>query len=189
MLITLLKVHTGAVGEARLDAGDQVATTTRAAHGIVGAFVLERIIDVQTGLLGMQVVGANPTADTEIAIGYLTFQAQFVRDAWDFIAAAMIENMDLGYEQGKESRHIVLEHLDWLDAELRDGREYLVGETFSRVDVCAAALLAPLSAVPEHPTYGGLSVPPALATDIANWENRAVTQYVGRMYRQHRNGY
>ena len=114
--------------------------------------------------------------------------AQFVRDAWEFIAAAMVERMDLGADQGQESRHIVLEHLDWLDALLDDGRSYLVGECFSRVDLGAAALLAPLVMAPEHPTYSGLQVPPRIAQDITDWQQRPVSQYVASMYRQHRNG-
>ena len=114
--------------------------------------------------------------------------AQFVREAWEFIAAAMVERMDLGADQGQESKAIVLEHLDWLDTLLDDGGSYLVGERFSRVDLGAAALLAPLATAPEHPAYGGLQVPPRLAQDIAGWRQRPVSQYVARMYRQHRNG-
>ena len=115
-------------------------------------------------------------------------EAQFVRDAWEFIAAAMVEGMDLGADQGLESRQIVLEHLDWLDALLDDGRSYLVDECFSWVDLGAAALLAPLAAAREHPTYGDLQLPPGLAQDVADWQQRPVSQYVASMYRQHRNG-
>ena len=104
--------------------------------------------------------------------------AQFVRDAWEFIVAAMVEKMDLGADQRLESRQIVLEHLDWLDALLDDGRSYLVGERFSWVDLGAAALLAPLAIAREHPTYGGLQLPPGLAQDIADWQQRPVSQYV-----------
>lgn len=134
-----------------------------------------------------QALVESPQTVLPIFADYLSDKdAEFVRGAWDFIAAAMVENMDLGPEQGKESRHIVIEQLDWLDALLGDGRSYLVGENFSRVDLCAAALLAPLSPVPEHPTYVGLSVPPAMAEDIANWQKRPVIQYVASMYRLHR---
>jgi len=115
-------------------------------------------------------------------------EARFVRDAWEFIAAAMVEKMDLGVDQGQESRQIVLEQLEWLDTLLDDGRSYLVDESFSRVDLGAAALLAPLVLVPEHPTYSGLQVPPGLAQDISDWQHRPVSQYVTSMYRQHRNG-
>ena len=114
--------------------------------------------------------------------------ARFVRDAWEFIAAAMVEKMDLGVDQGQESRRIVLEHLDWLDTLLDDGRSYLVGQCFSRVDLGAAALLAPLARAPEHPTYGDLQLPPRLAQDISDWQHRPVSQYVASMYRKHRNG-
>ena len=120
------------------------------------------------------------------ADGLPAAEAQFVRDAWEIIAGAMVEKMDLGPEQGKASRQLVMEHLDWLDTLLSDGRHYLVGDAFSRVDLGAAALLAPLAMAPEHPTYGGLQLPPKLAVDIHDWQKRPVTRYVADMYRLHR---
>lgn len=130
----------------------------------------------------------HPQTVLPIFADYLADEdARFVRDAWEFIAAAMVEKMDLGVDQGQESRKIVLAHLDWLDTLLDDGRRYLVGEYFSRVDLGAAALLAPLALAPEHPTYSGLQVPPGLAQDLADWQQRPISQYVLSMYRQHRN--
>ena len=98
----------------------------------------------------------------------------------------MVEKMDLGADQEQASRQVVLEQLDWLDALLADGRNYLGGERFSRLDISAAALLAPLAEVSEHPTYGGLQMPPRLSQDVAAWQHRPVTKYVASMYRQHR---
>ena len=113
-------------------------------------------------------------------------EAQFVSDAWEVVTAAMVERMDLGMEQQQESRQIVMEHLDWLDSLLEGEGSYIVGDVISRVDISAAALLAPLARPQEHPTYGGLQVPPRMAADIADWQHRPVTKYVAEMYRLHR---
>lgn len=112
--------------------------------------------------------------------------AVMLREMWALIAGVMAERMDLGAEQGLESREIVVQQLDWLDMLLADGREYLQGDTFSRVDLSVASLLAPLVKVPEHPTYGVLQVPPRIAQDLAQWQSRPVSQFVVRMYSQHR---
>ncbi|MEP1469401.1 MAG: glutathione S-transferase family protein [Halieaceae bacterium] len=115
-------------------------------------------------------------------------EAQFVSEAWEVITAAMVERMDLGMDQRQESRQIVMEHLDWLDALLADGDGYIAGDAFSSIDISASALLAPLAMPQEHPTYGGLQVPPRMTEDIANWKHRPVTNYVAEMYRLHRKG-
>ena len=65
----------------------------------------------------------------------------------------MIRGLDLGTEQGQDSRQIIDAELDWLDEMLADGRDYLVGDRFSRADLTAASLVSTLALPPEHPTY------------------------------------
>jgi glutathione S-transferase len=113
-------------------------------------------------------------------------EAKLVRGIWQFIATTMIELMDLGGEQGLESRGIVIQQLDWFDTLLDDGRDYLIGDTLTRVDISVASLLAPLVNAPEHPTYANLQVPPRLALDLAEWQSRPISQFVTRMYKRHR---
>jgi len=113
-------------------------------------------------------------------------EAKLVRGIWQFIATTMIEFMDLGAEQGLESRGIVIQQLDWFDTLLDDGRDYLIGDTLTRVDISVASLLAPLVNAPEHPTYANLQVPPRLALDLAEWQSRPISQFVTRMYKRHR---
>lgn len=113
-------------------------------------------------------------------------QQQFVSQAWELIVPAMVDGMDLGPEQGLVSRDILLQELDWLDSLLADGRPYLVGDNFSRADLTAASLLAPLAQAPEHPSYADLQVPPRVAADITLWQQRPVLQWVKRLYQQHR---
>jgi glutathione S-transferase len=115
-------------------------------------------------------------------------EATLLRKIWELVVASMIERMDLGAQQGRESRDIVLQQLDWFDGLLGDGRDYLLGDTFTRIDLSAASLLAPLATPSEHPTYGNLQVPPRIAQDVAEWQSRPVSQFVARMYSRHRNG-
>ncbi|MEY4270759.1 MAG: hypothetical protein RLZZ58_1975, partial [Pseudomonadota bacterium] len=69
---------------------------------------------------------------------------------------------------------------------LADGRRYLTGDHFTRADLTAASLLAPLVNPAEHPTYSGLSMPPALAATIADWQHRPILRWVTRVYAERR---
>jgi glutathione S-transferase len=113
-------------------------------------------------------------------------QKLIVSLGWGKIRKIMIKKMDLGPEQRVESRDIVDAELSWLDDLLSDGRQYLVGNEFSRADLSAASLLAPLVSPPQHPVYAGLSLPPLLAGEVAAWDQRASLQWVQRMYQEHR---
>ena len=106
--------------------------------------------------------------------------------AWPFVQQVMIESMDLGAEQREESRRIVEGELDAFDALVSDGRRYLFGERFSRADVTAASLLAPLAVPPEHPTYGRIQLAPLTRGDMERWADRPGLDWVRRTYRVHR---
>jgi glutathione S-transferase len=109
-----------------------------------------------------------------------------LESSWPGVSQLMIARMDLGPAQREESRRIVEGELDWLDGLLADGRGHLVGDRFSRVDVTAASLLAPLALPIEHPAYGALAVPPLAAADLERWAERPVLRWVREMYRAHR---
>jgi glutathione S-transferase len=113
-------------------------------------------------------------------------QRQSLEENWSIVRQLMIGAMDLGREQGQESRRIVEDELDWLDGLLSDGRRYLSGGRFSRADLTAASLLAPLALPKEHPTYGALEVPPRAQTDLALWTERPTSNWVRGIYREHR---
>jgi glutathione S-transferase len=115
-------------------------------------------------------------------------EAALLSEIWELVVVAMIQKMDLGTDQGRESRNIVMQQLDWFDKRLGDGRDYLLGDTFTRVDMSAASILAPLAITSDHPTYANLQVPPRVAQDVIDWQSRPVSQFVARMYRRHRNG-
>jgi glutathione S-transferase len=105
---------------------------------------------------------------------------------WSRIVPRMISGMDLGVEQGAESREILSGELDWLDGLLRDGRAYLTGDGFTRADITAASLLAPLVQPPKHPSYADLALPKDLATTIPAWRSRPILKWVQRVYAEHR---
>ena len=109
-----------------------------------------------------------------------------IRLAWRKICSAMIRGLDLGPEQGLESKAIVETELDWLDSLLSDGREFLVGDRFSRADLAAASLLSTIALPAEHPTYHSLSVPPGLQEDLDNWQQRPCIRWTQEMYRRYR---
>lgn len=105
---------------------------------------------------------------------------------WSKIVPLMIKGMNLGPAQGLQSRDIVIGELDWLDELLSDGRPYLTGDTFTRADVTAASLIAPLINPAQHPAYAALKLTPVLAATIETWRTRPILQWTSRMYAQHR---
>jgi glutathione S-transferase len=113
-------------------------------------------------------------------------QSRSLEENWAIVRQLMMGAMDLGREQGQASRQIVEGELDWFDGLLSDGRRYLVGDRFSRADLTAASLLAPLALPKEHPTYGALEVPPRASADLARWTGRPTARWVREIYRAHR---
>lgn len=106
--------------------------------------------------------------------------------AWSKIRAIMIKRLDLGPAQRVASRDIVNTELEWLDGLLAGGKTYLVGGRFTRADLAAASLLAPLAAPPEHPVYAQLNLPPITQAETAAWAERPSLRHVREMYRRHR---
>lgn len=98
----------------------------------------------------------------------------------------MIKGMDLGPAQGLQSRALLEAELDWLDGLLADGRPYLHGKQWTRADLTAAALLAPLVAPKEHSLTDKVFFPSGVLKTMKDWENRPALQFVRRMYATHR---
>ena len=80
--VAFLEIDARAVGQPRLDAGDGVAFA--AAHreqAVVGALVLERVVQVQRRAVVVQIVRAELAAGAEIAVRDLGVDLQALRDA------------------------------------------------------------------------------------------------------------
>ena len=110
----------------------------------------------------------------------------FMYLAWSKVQKIMIRLMDLGFEQGQESRRIVGQELDWIDEMLSDGRTFLVGDRLSRVDVSTAAILAPLALPDEHAVYRHMQHPPRMAGELEDWGSRRSLRWVRNMYAKYR---
>jgi len=118
---------------------------------------------------------------------HLRWQQQLMlRLAWKKICQYMIRGLDLGAQQGRESRQIIEAELEWLDQLLTGGRRFLVGERFSRADIAAASLLSPLVLPAQHPTYHNMQLPPGLTADAADWQERPSMRWIRDTYRDYR---
>jgi glutathione S-transferase len=118
--------------------------------------------------------------------GLPILQRAAVTLGWSRIVPLMIKGMDLGIEQGLQSRSVIEAELDWLDGLLADGRPYLHGRQWTRADLTAAALLGPLAAPKEHPITAKAFFPSGVRQAMKDWEKRPALQFVGRMYSTHR---
>jgi glutathione S-transferase len=85
-----------------------------------------------------------------------------------------------------DSRARLERELDWLDRKLADGREFLVGDRFSRVDLTVASLLAALSRPVQMPIYRDMRLPSALDEELARWSERPILQWVNALYARYR---
>jgi glutathione S-transferase len=113
-------------------------------------------------------------------------QKVFTVFSWRMINRVMIKRMDLGYQQGLESRAIIEVELDWLDALLADDQPFLCGDRLSRVDITAASLLAPLVQPANHPSYTNMALPPRVLEDFKVWSTRRCVRWVETIYQQYR---
>jgi glutathione S-transferase len=85
-----------------------------------------------------------------------------------------------------ESRSALERELDWLDKKLADGRSYLVGDSFSRVDLTVASLLAGFARPEEMPVYRQMLLPDTLTGDVERWRDRPIMRWVVSQYRSNR---
>ncbi len=113
-------------------------------------------------------------------------ERSLLEENWGITRQLMMGAMDLGPEQWEESRRIVVDQLDWFDGLLGDGRRFLVGDRFSRVDITAASLLAVMALPKEHPTYAALEIPPKASADLVQWSQRPTAAWVREIYRAYR---
>jgi glutathione S-transferase len=83
------------------------------------------------------------------------------------------------------ARAKVLTALDRLEAEL-DGRDYLVGDSFSVADLTAAALFNPLAMPEEGPLPNDTGMPAGLEAFCAPLRDRSGYRWIEQTYRRHR---
>lgn len=105
---------------------------------------------------------------------------------WPMIRKMMMQRMDLGAAQGKESQRILEGELDWLDSLYADGRRFLCGDAFTRADLTVSSLLARTAGVPEHPAAQFMSLPPRTNEIAKVWQERQTLARIRDNYREFR---
>ena len=102
------------------------------------------------------------------------------------IKKRMITDMKLNALEAERSRLIINNMLQKLDEKL-ENRDYLVGDQFSRADLTAAALLAPLCQPTQHPYYTPhLRLPHDLDEFQQRLKDRRFFQWAKGIYQKHR---
>jgi glutathione S-transferase len=105
---------------------------------------------------------------------------------WPVTWRIMMKMYEIRPGAAAESRSALERELDWLDKKLADGRTYLVGDRFSRVDLTVASLLAGFARPVEMPVYRQMSLPDTLAADVERWSDRPIINWVLSQYRANR---
>src|SRR5438552_12048662 len=81
ILVTLLDVDTGGVGEPRLRARNQVALAAAKQLAVVRPLVFQRIVQVKTGALGIEKASADLSAESEVSVGGFPVDPEAFRQA------------------------------------------------------------------------------------------------------------
>lgn len=105
---------------------------------------------------------------------------------WPVSRRIMMRSLDIRPGAASESRSILESELDWLDSKLADGRAYLGGDRFSRVDLTVASLLAGFARPQKMSAYRDMNVSDALAADVERWRERPIMRWVVAQYQSHR---
>lgn len=115
-----------------------------------------------------------------------TTERMILRATWGPLKRRMRRGLDLGPAQMAQSKAVIGYELSWLDGLLADGRASLQGDGFSRLDMTAASLLAPLARPAEHPFYADAPMTKALEADYAAWAERPALRWTRAVYAQWR---
>lgn len=109
-------------------------------------------------------------------------QARFIRLAYPVIRWGFRRKLHITTAGADKAQHKIDEVVNWLEARLKDGRIYLVGDHFTVADITAASLLAPIACPPEHPVYGDADYQQAMRGATAPWQGRPALAWVLKMY-------
>jgi glutathione S-transferase len=105
-----------------------------------------------------------------------------------FLFFGMRRFMTIERSTAEDSRDRVFRLFDAMDARLKDGRRYLVGDRFTAADLTLASLAGPSVMPPEHPVRFPRmeDLPPAASAIFREVRQRPVAEYLTRMYARHR---
>ena len=109
----------------------------------------------------------------------------FMRAGYPMLRVGMRQILEINEDAVARSRLKMYAALDRLEVEL-DGRDYLVGDSFSVADVTAASLFYPLALPREYPYPLVAEIPPRLQEFLDEVSDRPGARWVAEMYRRHR---
>lgn len=113
-------------------------------------------------------------------------QAKVIRLAYPAIRWAFKRKLHINAVGCAKAQQRITSAMDWLEAQVADGRTHLVGDRLTVADITAASLLAPMACPPQHPVYGQASYQQGMAAAIAPWQTRPALAWVRKVYAQHR---
>jgi glutathione S-transferase len=115
-------------------------------------------------------------------------QKPLVRKGAPVIAKALIDYFKIGPETHARSAERVSDELDFVSGLLADGREYLVGDSFTAADLAFAAFVGPILDIPSYggKKYSSPPTPAGLAEQAATWSATPACKWVAGLYERHR---
>lgn len=113
-------------------------------------------------------------------------QAMLIRWGYPLMRWVFKRKLHIHARRVALARQRIAAVLDWLDGQLRDGRLYLVGHTFTVADITAASLLAPLACPRQHPVYGDADYQAGMQLALIEWADRPAMAWVRQLYDAHR---
>lgn len=153
------------------------------------ALEIEERYDEELGPLIRRFMWHHTLGDTDatlraVAPGASGTRERVLRAVTPLASRAVRRDFDIDDTTASAALDGIRTAMDRLEAEL-DGREYLVGDSFSVADLTAAALFTPLVAPPERP-FAPKQMAPALMDARAELEARPGGRWVFEMYARHR---
>src|SRR3989344_438135 len=109
-------------------------------------------------------------------------QAAVIRATYPLMRWVFRQKLQIKPKRVELARQRIRETLDWLDAQLADGRRFLVGDAFTVADITAASLLAPLACPAQHPVYGEPAYREGMRAAVQEWEGRPGIAWVRQLY-------
>jgi glutathione S-transferase len=156
------------------------------------ALALERQLDCDFGEVLRRAFYADALSHRALVVPLFTqggpwWGPLFYRVGFGFVARGIRDMYDINQETAARDHERLAEEVERLDA-LLQGKQYLVGERFSRADLTLAALAAPMFDPPEHSTrWPAASLyPPRVAELRQRFVGTRLHAHVLRMYREHR---
>jgi len=130
----------------------------------------ERYLDLELGVhvrrYAYQTLLQHPAIVVPmLAAGQSFWKRLYLRLIFGKLSKVMRKLMDINPASAEASKQRILAALERMDAAL-DGNKYLVGNRFSRADLTAAALLAPLFMPPQYGLSWPKTTPDPLGSDL-----------------------